>query len=132
LVYTLNPGRRAIIYGEIMIKNNSASAFTCLAAILLFIGLLIMSPSGSFLVFILAAFFAAAPAFFGIKKIRVAAIILLITSILLTAAKYPEFQNEHDIIRKRSKIIQMKPLSPPGYSYRISAIYYQQLDRLFP
>jgi hypothetical protein len=38
-----------------MIKNSTASALTWLAAILLGLGLLAMSPSGSFLVFIVAA-----------------------------------------------------------------------------
>lgn len=112
-----------------MMKNSSASALTWFAAILLFIGLLILSPSGSFLVFILAALFAAAPAIFGTKKMRIAAITLLIASILLAAGKYPEFQNERSVIEKRGKIKQLKETGTHTYSYENSVIYYQQQER---
>jgi membrane protein implicated in regulation of membrane protease activity len=109
-----------------MMKKSSTSALTWLAAILLFIGLLILSPSGSFLVFILAALFAAAPAIFGTKKMRIAAIILLIASIFLAASQYSEFKNEHYRTEKRNKTIQSKETCAPGYSCRNNAICYQQ------
>jgi membrane protein implicated in regulation of membrane protease activity len=108
-----------------MMKNSTASALTWFAAILLGLGLLMMSPSGSFLVFILAALFAAAPATFGTKKMRIAAIILLIASIILAVIQYAEFKNEHYRIKKHNKIIQTKETGAPGHSYRNSAIYYQ-------
>ena len=115
-----------------MIKNSSASALTWFTAILLGIGLLMMSPAGSFAVFVLAALFGAAPALFGTKKIRIAAIILLLAAIILAASQYPEFQNERDAVRKRSKISQMKSISSPGYSYGNFAVYYRQTLHFFP
>lgn len=87
-----------------MFKNSSASALNWFAAILLGLGLLMMSPSGSFLVFVLAALFAAAPAIFGTKRIRIAALILLLAAIILAASQYPEFQNErHRILKSATK-----------------------------
>ena len=109
-----------------MIKNSTAFALTWLAAILLGLGLRVMSPSGSFLIFIVAALFAAVPAIFGTKKMRIAAIILLATSIILAVSQYSEFNNERYRIEKRSKIKQIKETSDPGYSYGKYAVYYQQ------
>ncbi len=88
-------------------KNTSASALNWLAAILLFLGLLLMSPAGSFFIYILAALFALAPAIFGTKKIRIAAIILLLAAIFLAANKYPEFKSESDKYSRRGKISQI-------------------------
>ena len=109
-----------------MIKNSTASALTWLAAILLGLGLLMMSPSGSFLVFIVAALFAAVPAIFGTKKMRIVVIILLAASIILAVIQYSEFKNEHYRIEKRIKIKQIKETGAPGYSYGKYAVYYQQ------
>jgi len=100
-------------------KNISASALTWFAAILLFIGLLIMSPSGSFLVYVLAALFALAPAIFGTKKIRIFAIVLLLVSISLAVNKYPEFKSESDKYSKHGKINQINP----GHSH-INLFFY--------
>ena len=110
-------------------KNRSASALTWFAAILLCVGLLMMSPAGSFAVFILAALFAAAPAISGIKKIRIAAIILLLASIILAASQYPEFQNERERISKRTKTSRMKLLTSPAYSHGNFAVSYQMSCR---
>jgi len=88
-------------------KNASASSLTWFAGILLFIGLLIMSPSGSFFAYVLAALFAVAPAIFGTKKIRIFAIILLLVSIFLAVNKYPQFKSESDKYSKYGKISQI-------------------------
>jgi 4-amino-4-deoxy-L-arabinose transferase-like glycosyltransferase len=110
-------------------KNSTASALTWLAAILLGVGLLMMSPAGSFLAFILAALSAVAPALFSTKKIRIVAVILLIVALLLAAGKYPELQSERNTIRKRGKISRVKPLNLPAYSsFGNSAIHYQRQD----
>jgi membrane protein implicated in regulation of membrane protease activity len=95
-------------------KNTSANALTWFAAILLFLGLLLMSPSGSFFIYVLAALFALAPAIFGTKKIRIFAIGLLLASIFLAVNKYPEFKSESDKYSRRGKISQINP----GHSYR--------------
>jgi len=92
-----------------MIKNTSANALTWFAAILIFIGMLLMSPAGSFLVYVLAALFAMAPVIFGTKKIRIFAIILLLVSIFLAVNKYPEFKSESDKYSRRGKISQINP-----------------------
>jgi membrane protein implicated in regulation of membrane protease activity len=90
-------------------KNTSARAITWFAAILLFLGLLLMSPSGSFFVYVLATFVALPPAIFGTKKIRIFAIILLLTAIFLAVNKYPEFKSESDKYSRRGKISQINP-----------------------
>ncbi len=85
-------------------KNSTASTLIWLTVILLVLGLLIMSPSGSFFVFVLAALAALAPIFSGSKKIRIAAVLLLSASILLASVKYPEFRKEQKRIEKQSRI----------------------------
>lgn len=89
-------------------KNTSASALTWFAAILLFIGLLLMSPSGSFFVYIMAALFVVAPALLGTKNIRIAAIILLLASIFLVVFTYPKFKNENILFMNRGHINSLK------------------------
>ncbi len=83
-----------------------------------------MSPSGSFAVFVLAALFAAAPAVFGTKKVRIVAIILLLAAIILAANQYPEFHKERERFSKRGKITQTKPPGSPGYYYNKSDAYH--------
>lgn len=89
-------------------KKESASALAWFAAILLFAGWLVMSPSGAFAIFVLAALFAAVPAIFGSKKTRVVAAILLLVSILFAAIKHPEFKSEQDRFSSRAKNISLK------------------------
>jgi hypothetical protein len=72
------------------------------------------------------ALFAAFPAIFGTKKMRIAAIILLAASIILAVSQYSEFNNERYRIEKRRKIKQIKETSDPGYSYGKYAVYYKQ------
>lgn len=62
-------------------KPESARALTWFAAILMVVGWLVMSPGGAFLLFVLSALFAVAPAIFGATKIRLAALALLIMAI---------------------------------------------------
>lgn len=85
-----------------------------------------MSPTGSFAVFVLAALFAVAPALFGKKKVRIIAIIFLLAAIILAANQYPEFQKERARFSKRGKITQTQPLGTHGYYYNKSSNYYQQ------
>jgi len=90
-------------------KNTSAIALTWFAAILLFLGFMLMSSSGSFFVYVLAALFVVVPAIFGTKKIRIFAIVLLLTAIFLAMNKYPEFKSESDKYSRRGKISQINP-----------------------
>lgn len=89
-------------------KKESADALAWFAAVLLFVGLLIMSPSGAFALFALAALFAAFPAIFGSKKTRIVAAILLLISVLLAVSRYPEFRSEQDRFRSRAKNSSLK------------------------
>ncbi|MCL5669403.1 MAG: hypothetical protein M1392_05415 [Gammaproteobacteria bacterium] len=89
-------------------KKESASALAWFAAVLLLAGWLVMSPSGAFAIFVLAALFAAVPAIFGSKKTRIIAAILFLVSILFAAIKYPEFKSEQDRFSSRAKNISLK------------------------
>ncbi|MDP2277285.1 MAG: hypothetical protein Q8K51_03585 [Nitrospirota bacterium] len=89
-------------------KKESSNALAWFAAILLFVGLLIMSPSGAFALFVLAALFAAFPAIFGSKKTRIVAAVLLLVSILLAVSRYPEFRSEQDRFSSRAKNSSLK------------------------
>ena len=84
-------------------KKESANALALFAAILLLAGWLVMSPSGAFALFVLAALFAAFPAIFSQKKTRIVAAVLLLVSILFAVSKYPEFRNEQERFRSRAK-----------------------------
>ena len=84
-------------------KKESANALALFAAILLLAGWLVMSPSGAFALFVLAALFAAFPAIFSQKKTRIIAAVLLLVSILFAVSKYPEFRNEQERFRSRAK-----------------------------
>jgi hypothetical protein len=72
----------------------SARALTITAALLVLIGLMVMSPSAAFLAFWLAAILAAFPTVFGVGKIRLIAAVLLLGSMGLAMGKYPEFRDE--------------------------------------
>ncbi|MDP3259792.1 MAG: hypothetical protein AAB273_02185 [Nitrospirota bacterium] len=89
-------------------KKESANALAWFAAILLLAGWLVMSPSGAFALFVLAALFAAVPAIFGQKKTRIVAAVLLLVSILFAASKYPEFRSEQEQFRSRAKNTSLK------------------------
>ncbi|HPK53573.1 MAG TPA: hypothetical protein PK114_03875 [Smithellaceae bacterium] len=86
-----------------MINDSSAKTLNWVTAILLVIGLMMMSPMGSFAVFVLAAVVAAMPAVFSAGKIRIIAVILLALTVLLAAGKYPDFQLEYKHYRNMAK-----------------------------
>lgn len=83
-------------------ENSTASTFIWLTAILLVLGLIVMSPSGAFFAFVLAALSAVIPIFCGTKKIRIVAVILLLASIFLASVEYPAFQKEQRKIHSRA------------------------------
>lgn len=77
----------------------SARALTGLAALTLLGGFLVMSPSGAFLAFCLAAVLAAFPAIFGAGKIRLFAVALLLGAAALAVNRYPDFHREQERYR---------------------------------
>lgn len=81
----------------------SARALTGAGSLVLFVGLLVPSPSGAFLAYCLAALLYAVPAIFGSGKVRLITGILLLCAIGLAGAKYPDFKSEQDQYRHRTK-----------------------------
>ena len=65
-----------------MMKKESARALTWFAAILVFVGWLVMSPAGALAIFVLSAILAVIPAVFGRGALRVAAAVLLLLAIV--------------------------------------------------
>ncbi|MGE5385778.1 MAG: hypothetical protein ACM3SV_07810 [Betaproteobacteria bacterium] len=94
-------------------KPESARALAWTAGILILLGLVIMSPTGAFTLFLLAAIGAAFPAVFGHKRPRITAIILCLCALALAAAYYPAFQQEHEAYSQRVKGPAAKTPSPP-------------------
>jgi membrane protein implicated in regulation of membrane protease activity len=84
-------------------KPVSARALTWLAAILIIIGGMILSPSGAFFLFLVAALVVVAPAIFGTGRIRVAATVLLLVSICLAVNIYPDFKSDQERYRNHMK-----------------------------
>ncbi len=82
----------------------SARALIVTGALVLLGGFLVPSPSGAFFAFCLAALLYAVPAVFGSGRIRLTAVILLLSSIVLAAGKYPDFKSEQDRYRQRTKV----------------------------
>ena len=94
-------------------KAESARALVWAAAILIMLGLVIMSPAGAFALFALAAISAAIPAAFGSKLPRIIAAVLLITSLALAATFYSAFDREREAYAQRAKERAAKSLPGP-------------------
>ena len=83
--------------------KQSANALAGLSAILLLIGLLVLSPSAGFLAMVLAAVCAFLPLAFGAKAARVTGLVLFIAASVLAARSYPDFRNEQRGVVERAK-----------------------------
>lgn len=80
---------------------QSARSLAWLAAILIVIGLLIMSPSAALALFCLAGIFAFFPARFGSRSTKLIGTLLLLACLGLAAAYYPSFKKDHESYRDR-------------------------------
>lgn len=91
----------------------SARALTVTAGLILLAGFMVLSPSGAFLAFCLAALVAAPPAFFGTGKMRLLAAALLIGAVLLAVGKYSAFRADQQRYRERVTATRSTaPLAP--------------------
>lgn len=82
---------------------TSTRALTVTAALVMFGGMLVMSPSAAFIGYGLATLLAAVPAIFGTGKFRIVAAVLLLCSAGLAVRQYPAFQKEQEQIRLRAR-----------------------------
>jgi len=94
-------------------KPKSANALVGAAVISVVLGMIVLSPSGSLLLYILAALFAAVPTIFATKRTRVAGAVILIASLALTAATYPKYAAEMASYRARSQQKAPERSAPP-------------------
>ena len=85
----------------------SARALTGMAALILLVGLIVMSPSAAFLAFCLAALVAAPAAFFGTGKMRLLAAALLIGAVILAVGRYSAFRADQQRYRERVKAVRL-------------------------
>lgn len=94
----------------------SARALTVTAGLILLAGFMVLSPSGAFLAFCLAALVAAPPAFFGTGKMRLLAAALLIGAALLAVGRYSAFRADQQRYRERVKAagLPAHPTAKPG------------------
>ena len=83
-------------------NHKSAKTLVWAAIISIIFGMVVMSPAGSFFLYAIAALFGAIPAIFGAKGTRIAAIVILATSIALLAVTYPKFDAEMTKYRERA------------------------------
>jgi membrane protein implicated in regulation of membrane protease activity len=84
-------------------KPESARALLWTTCILIVLAFIIMSPTGAFALFALAAVCAAVPSVFASKWSRVISLVLLIASIALAASAYPAFRREREAYMQRAK-----------------------------
>jgi membrane protein implicated in regulation of membrane protease activity len=101
-------------------NEKSARALVWFSVILMVLGLLIMSPSGAFLLFIVSGLMAVAPALLGKRKTRLAALLVLMLAILFAGNAYPQFKSEQERMRRRPKTTyqqtpQLGISSPPSW-----------------
>ncbi|TAL24232.1 MAG: hypothetical protein EPN94_07740 [Nitrospirae bacterium] len=82
---------------------HSASALAWAAAAATFLGLIIMSPAGQFMSFIVAVVLAIVPTLFGSKMQRIAGGVILAISLALAYQGYPAFDKEMVDYRNRVK-----------------------------
>jgi hypothetical protein len=82
---------------------QSANALAGFSAILVVVGLFVLSHSAGFLLMVLAAVSALLPLAFGPKPTRIAAVLLLIASTVTAVTFYPDFKEEQNRIAGRAK-----------------------------
>ncbi len=81
---------------------KSAQALVGAAVLSLLAGMLILSPHGSLFFYGLAAVFAAVPAIFAGKKLRIVSAVVLVVSLAAAAGVYPEYASYLDRIKAKS------------------------------
>ena len=84
-------------------KYSSARAFVWFSAILIFAGMMVMSPSGAFALFALAAIFAAVPLLFGAGRSRIIAFTLFILAGVLVIDNYHQYKDELNRLSRASR-----------------------------
>jgi len=82
---------------------KSASALAWASAIVIFLGLIVMSPAGRFMFCILGGVLALVPALLGPKVPRAAGGVMLALSVALAYQGYPAFEKERQDYRKRAE-----------------------------
>lgn len=92
---------------------KSAKALVGAAVISIVLGMVVLSPSGSFLLWALAALSAAVPTNFGTKGSRVAGAVILAASLALAAATYPKYAAEMGRHRARAQQKASEGPTPP-------------------
>lgn len=95
------------------IKDSSAQTLTCLAVIILVIGLMIPSPAGRLFSAIVAGFVIAPPLCFGTPRRRISAGIVALVAALLAYAVFDQYQQDAEQYRKRTKRSTAEPSNPP-------------------
>ena len=93
--------------------GQSANALAAFSAILVVVGLLVLSRPAGFLLMVLAAVCALVPLAFGRSATRVVGLALLIASSAMAVALYPDFKDEQTRIAERAtKNSTTQPASP--------------------
>jgi hypothetical protein len=82
---------------------GSARTLTVLSSVLTLFGGMVMSPSGSLFLLVMASMAAFFPAVFGRKAIRLLALFILLISLFLMAIQYPVFRQDQDTYRRHSE-----------------------------
>jgi membrane protein implicated in regulation of membrane protease activity len=92
---------------------KSAKTFVWAAIISILVGMAVMSPAGSFFLYLMSALCAAVPTIFGAKRTRIAGALILAVSIVLLAVTYPKFNAEMTKYRERAHKKSSEMSAPP-------------------
>lgn len=93
------------------INSQSSSTLVWSAAFILIAGVMVISPAGQFISYIIAAALVLVPALFGSKGQRIAGLAVLAASLLLAFQVYPVFRKEGEGYRKR---VDERPVKVPA------------------
>ena len=83
-------------------KPEPSRSLLIASLVCLVLGWAIMSPSGRFLLMMLAALFSVAPAVFTKRSQRIFAIVLFVLSLLPAAVSFSPFQSDQQQYRERA------------------------------
>ncbi|MFH1605346.1 MAG: hypothetical protein ABIH03_15735, partial [Pseudomonadota bacterium] len=94
--------RRSPLHEQDM-NPKSASTLVWASVIAILLGMVILSPSAAFVLYVVAVVFATIPTAFGPKVPRVAGGVALLVALALAYQGYPAFAAERDSYRKRAE-----------------------------
>jgi len=101
-----------IYVGSVKLNDVTAKSMNWLAVIILFVGMMIASPAGSFFSALVAIMVALVPLLFSRSKARMVAGIIVIAAALFVFATYDGYQKDRQKYQERVRQTSSSPPRP--------------------